>query len=61
MKASVLNLVLASAAAVAILSCSSESRQPRSPAASETPAAPQRILRLLAEDSPQQLARGTGR
>jgi multiple sugar transport system substrate-binding protein len=53
MKASVLNLVLASAAAVATLSCSSESRQPRSPAASEKPAAPQRILRLLAEDSPQ--------
>lgn len=53
MKGIVLNLVLVSAAGLAVLSCSSDDRRPRSAAGSEKAAAPQRVLQLLAEDSPQ--------
>jgi len=45
--------VLASAAGLANLSCSSNDRDRSSPAASQPAATPQRVLRLLAENSPQ--------
>ena len=53
MKGIALNVLLVSAAMLATPTCSSDDRSSRSPAVSEKAAAPQRALRILAEDSPQ--------